>query len=77
MTEERISQRDIQRLLWRPLQGPRPHQIINTGVYLLFMLRVREIVEELKVFERNKVPFEVKIPGIVTLYSDVFSREDC
>ena len=30
------------------------------------MLRVREVVEELRVFERNKVPFEVKIPGIVT-----------
>ena len=30
------------------------------------MLRVREIVEELKVFERNKVPFGVEIPGIVT-----------
>jgi len=33
-----------------------PHKIINTGDYLLFMLRVREIVEELRVFERNKVP---------------------
>ena len=32
------------------------------------MLRVREIVEELKVFERNKVPFED-----YDLYSDVFS----
>ncbi|MHC1584526.1 MAG: hypothetical protein ACXQTM_07905 [Methanosarcinales archaeon] len=41
------------------------------------MLRVRNIVEALRIFERNKVPFEVKIPGIVTLYSDVFSREDC
>ncbi|MHC1584633.1 MAG: hypothetical protein ACXQTM_08460 [Methanosarcinales archaeon] len=30
------------------------------------MLKVREIVKELKVFERNKVPFEVKIPGIAT-----------
>ncbi|CAD7768853.1 DDE domain protein [Candidatus Methanoperedenaceae archaeon GB50] len=30
------------------------------------MLRVREIVKELKVFERNKVPFEVKILGIAT-----------
>ena len=47
------------------------------GDYLLFMLRVREIVEELKVFERNKVPFEVKILGIATCISDVFSREDC
>jgi len=36
------------------------------GNYFLFMLRVREIVEGLRVFERNKVPFEVKIPGIVT-----------
>ena len=35
----------------------RPHQIINTGDHLLFMLRVREIVEELGVFERNEVPF--------------------
>ncbi|MHC1571942.1 MAG: hypothetical protein ACXQTM_01480 [Methanosarcinales archaeon] len=30
------------------------------------MLKVREIVEELKVFERNKVPFEVKVLGIAT-----------
>ncbi|CAD7770186.1 hypothetical protein AIOGIFDO_00773 [Candidatus Methanoperedenaceae archaeon GB37] len=30
------------------------------------MLMVREIVEELKVFERNKVSFEVKILGIAT-----------
>ncbi|CAD7770694.1 hypothetical protein FHEFKHOI_00879 [Candidatus Methanoperedenaceae archaeon GB50] len=30
------------------------------------MLRVREIVEELKVFERSKVPFEVKVLGIAT-----------
>ncbi|MHC1583207.1 MAG: DDE-type integrase/transposase/recombinase [Methanosarcinales archaeon] len=30
------------------------------------MLRVREIVEELKVFERNKVPFEVKVLGVAT-----------
>ncbi|CAD7770770.1 DDE domain protein [Candidatus Methanoperedenaceae archaeon GB37] len=30
------------------------------------MLRVREIVKELKVFERNKVPFEIKILGIAT-----------
>ena len=36
------------------------------GDYLLFMLRVREIVEELKVFERNKVPFEVKVLGVAT-----------
>ncbi|CAD7771066.1 hypothetical protein FHEFKHOI_00968 [Candidatus Methanoperedenaceae archaeon GB50] len=35
----------------------RPHKVINTGDHLLFMLRVRGIVEELKVFERNKVPF--------------------
>jgi len=38
----------------------RPHKIIkiiNTGNYFLFMLRVREIVEELRVFERSKVPF--------------------
>jgi hypothetical protein len=27
---------------------------------------VREIVKELKVFERNKVPLEVKILGIAT-----------
>ena len=38
----------------------RLHKIINTGDYLLFMLRVREIVEELRVFERSKAPFEVK-----------------
>ena len=30
------------------------------------MLRVREIVEGLKVFERNKMPFEVKVLGIAT-----------
>ncbi|CAD7770382.1 hypothetical protein AIOGIFDO_00806 [Candidatus Methanoperedenaceae archaeon GB37] len=30
------------------------------------MLKVREIVEELRVFERNKVPFEVKVLGIAT-----------
>jgi len=30
------------------------------------MLGVMEIVEELNVFERNKVPFEVKILGIAT-----------
>ena len=32
------------------------------------MLRVREIVEELRVwvFDRSKVPFEVKILGIAT-----------
>ena len=36
------------------------------GDYLLFMLRVREIVEELKVFERNKVPFDVKVLGVAT-----------
>ena len=37
--------------------GPVHIKLYNTGDYLLFMLRVREIVEELKVFERNKVPF--------------------
>ncbi|CAD7771638.1 hypothetical protein AIOGIFDO_01073 [Candidatus Methanoperedenaceae archaeon GB37] len=36
------------------------------------MLKVREIVEELKVFERNKVPFEVKVLGIAT-YIQTFS----
>ena len=51
------------------------------------MLKVREIVEELKVFERSKAPFEVKCllrlrfwvlqPRYCNLYSDVFSREDC
>ncbi|CAD7772905.1 MAG: hypothetical protein KBONHNOK_00556 [Candidatus Methanoperedenaceae archaeon GB50] len=30
------------------------------------MLRVREIVEELRLFERSKVPFEVKVLGIAT-----------
>ena len=30
------------------------------------MLKVKEIVEELKVFERNKVPLEIKILGIAT-----------
>ena len=28
------------------------------------MLKVKEIVKELKVFERNKVPFEIKVLGI-------------
>ena len=36
------------------------------GDYLLFMLRVREIVEELGVFDRSKVPFEVKVLGVAT-----------
>ena len=30
------------------------------------MLKVKEIVKELKVFERNKVPLEIKILGIAT-----------
>jgi putative transposase len=30
------------------------------------MLKVKEIVKELKVFERNKVPLEVKVLGIAT-----------
>jgi len=30
------------------------------------MLKVRDIVKELEVFKRNKVPFEVKILGIAT-----------
>ncbi|HIP88924.1 MAG TPA: IS6 family transposase, partial [Thermococcus paralvinellae] len=30
------------------------------------MLRVRDIVKELKIFERNKVPLEVKVLGIAT-----------
>jgi len=29
------------------------------------------------VFERNKGAFEVKVLGIATSISDVFSREDC
>ena len=37
--------------------GPVHIKLYNTGNHLLFMLRVREIVEELKVFERSKVPF--------------------
>ncbi|CAD7771716.1 hypothetical protein AIOGIFDO_01089 [Candidatus Methanoperedenaceae archaeon GB37] len=41
------------------------------------MLKVREIVEELRVFERNKVPFEVKVLGIATCISDVFCEEYC
>jgi hypothetical protein len=31
-----------------------------------FMLRVGDIVKELEVFKRNKVPVEVKILGIAT-----------
>ncbi|CAD7773622.1 hypothetical protein AIOGIFDO_01443 [Candidatus Methanoperedenaceae archaeon GB37] len=38
------------------------------------MLRVREIVEELKVFERNKVPFEVKVLGIATYKTSSLGR---
>ena len=30
------------------------------------MLKVKEIVKELKVFERNKIPLEIKILGIAT-----------
>jgi len=30
------------------------------------MLKVKEIVKELKVFERNKVPLKIKILGIAT-----------
>ena len=30
------------------------------------MLKVKEIVKELKVFERNKVPIEIKVLGIAT-----------
>jgi len=30
------------------------------------MLKVKEIVKELKVFERNKIPLEVKIFSIAT-----------
>ena len=30
------------------------------------MIRVKEIVKELKVFERNKIPLEIKILGIAT-----------
>jgi len=30
------------------------------------MLKVKEIVKELKIFERNKVPLEIKVLGITT-----------
>jgi len=30
------------------------------------MLKVKEIVEELKIFERNKIPIEIKVLGIAT-----------
>jgi len=30
------------------------------------MIRVKDIVKELKIFERNKVPLEVKVLGIAT-----------
>lgn len=30
------------------------------------MLKVKEILKELKVFERNKVPLEIKVLGIAT-----------
>ncbi len=32
----------------------------------IIMLKVKEIVKELKVFERNKIPLEIKILGIAT-----------
>ncbi|MHC1571952.1 MAG: hypothetical protein ACXQTL_04295 [Methanosarcinales archaeon] len=41
------------------------------------MLRVREIVEELRVFESSKVPFEVKILGIATYIQTSSLGEDC
>ncbi|CAD7774573.1 hypothetical protein FHEFKHOI_01599 [Candidatus Methanoperedenaceae archaeon GB50] len=41
------------------------------------MLRVREIVEELRVFERSKVPFEVKVLGIATYIRTSSLGEDC
>jgi len=30
------------------------------------MLKMEEIVRELKVFERNKIPLEIKVPDIAT-----------
>ncbi|RLI76901.1 IS6 family transposase, partial [Archaeoglobales archaeon] len=30
------------------------------------MLKVKEIVKKLKIFERNKVPLEIKVLGIAT-----------
>ena len=32
----------------------------------IIMLKVKEIVKELKVFERNEIPLEIKILGIAT-----------
>ena len=32
----------------------------------IIMLKVKEIVKKLKVFERNKIPLEIKILGIAT-----------
>jgi len=40
------------------------------------MLSVKEIVKELKVFERNKIPLEIKILGI-TVHSNVLGEKNC
>ena len=40
------------------------------------MQSIKEIVKGLKIFERNKVPLEIKILGI-DLYSNFFSEKNC
>ena len=39
-------------------------------------MSIREIVNGLRIFERNKVPLEIKILGI-DLYSNFFSEKNC
>jgi len=40
------------------------------------MLKVKEIVKELKVFERNKVPLEIKVL-VYNIHSNILSKKDC
>jgi len=39
------------------------------------MKSVKEIVKELKIFERDKIPLEIKILGIAT-YIQIIDEED-
>jgi len=40
------------------------------------MLKVKKIVKELKIFERNKVPLEIKVLGIA-IHSNIIGKKDC
>jgi hypothetical protein len=40
------------------------------------MLKVKEIVEELKVFERNKVPLEIRNTWYSDIHPDFISKKD-